>query len=97
MRAFATDDLGTARPVLGTDVAETDGAGGFQLEVAATTYRLDAFHDRYGGVTAYTMVVVDAGQTAEAEITMQAGCVIAGRVVRAPTASWWPTARSSAA
>jgi hypothetical protein len=83
VRAFATDDFGTARPVLGTDVAETDGAGGFQLEVAATTYRLDAFHDRYGGVTAYTMVAVNAGETAEAEITMQAGCVIAGRVVRA--------------
>ena len=32
VRAFATDDFGTARPVLGTDVAETDGAGGFQLE-----------------------------------------------------------------
>lgn len=83
VRAFATDDFGTARPVLGTDVAETDGAGGFQLEVAATTYRLDAFHDRYGGVAAYTMVAVTAGETAEAEITMQAGCVIAGRVVRA--------------
>ncbi len=83
VRAFATDDVGTARPVLGTDVAETDGAGGFQLEVAATTYRLDAFHDRYGGVAAYAMVAVDAGQTAETEITMQAGCVIAGRVVRA--------------
>lgn len=82
VRAFATDDLGTSRPVLGTDVAETDAAGGFELEVAATTYRLDAFHDRYGGVAAYTMASVTAGETTDADITMQAGCVIAGRVVR---------------
>ena len=83
VRAFATDDFGTARPVLGTDVAETDAAGGFQLEVAATTYRLDAFHDRFGGVSAFTMVMVTAGDTASAEITMASGCVISGRVVRA--------------
>ncbi|MBK9037013.1 MAG: carboxypeptidase regulatory-like domain-containing protein [Myxococcales bacterium] len=82
VRAFATDDFGTARPVLGTDVAETDAAGGFELEVAATTYRLDAFHDRFGGVSAYTIVSVTAGETADAEITMASGCVISGRVVR---------------
>lgn len=83
VRASTTDAPGDARPVLATDLAETDRAGGFELEVAATRYQLDAFHDRYGGVSASTTASVSAGETVEAEITMQAGCVISGRVVRA--------------
>lgn len=82
VRAFPTDDYAAARPVLGTDVAETDDAGGFTLEVAATMQRLEAFHDRYGGVAEFKIVPVEAGQTATAELTLVAGCVIAGRIVR---------------
>lgn len=83
VRATPTDDFAAARPVLGTDVAETDAAGGFTLEVAATMYRLDAFHDRFGGVSSYVVVAVEPGATADAELTMVAGCVITGRIVRA--------------
>ncbi|MEZ4403186.1 MAG: carboxypeptidase-like regulatory domain-containing protein [Kofleriaceae bacterium] len=83
VRAFAADGDVAARPVLGTDVAETDAAGEFDLEVMTGVYRLDAFHDRYGGVSAVAMTSVRPGETAEAEIVMMAGCVIRGRVVRA--------------
>jgi Carboxypeptidase regulatory-like domain len=82
VRANPTDDGEIARPILGTDVAETDSAGGFELEVAATTYSLDAFHGRFGGIAAVTVVAVQAGATAETELTMMSGCMITGRVVR---------------
>lgn len=83
VRASATDLGRASRPVRGTDVAETDDAGAFELELAATSYRLDAFHDRFGGVGATTTVTVEPRAIAAAELTMHAGCVIAGRVVRA--------------
>lgn len=83
VRAFATDEAGTPRPVLGTDVAETGADGGFDLEMAAATYRLDAFHGRYGGITSSSVVVVEPAETTDAELTMTLGCVITGRVVGA--------------
>ena len=83
VRAAATDLGKTGRPVRGTDVAETGGDGTFELELAAASYRLDAFHDRYGGVAATTTVTVEPRAIADAELTMHAGCVVAGRVVRA--------------
>lgn len=83
VRAFATDEPTTPRPILGTDVAETGADGSFELEVASATYRLDAFHDRYGGVASTEVVYVEPAGTASAELVMAAGCVISGRVVRA--------------
>ena len=83
VRAYATDEPSTPRPILGPDVAETGADGRFDLEVAAATYRLDAYHDRYGGIAAAAVVYVAPAETADAELTMMAGCVISGRVVRA--------------
>lgn len=82
VRAFPTDEAGTPRPILGTDIAETGSDGFFDLEVASSTYRLDAYHDRFGGVSSVAVVDVQPAQTAETELTMTAGCVITGRVVR---------------
>jgi len=82
VRALPTNDDSTPRPILGTDVGETAADGSFDLEVAASTWRLDAYHDRFGGVASTTVVDVQPAQTAQAELTMVAGCVITGRVVR---------------
>jgi hypothetical protein len=82
VRAFPTEDR-APRPILGTDVAETGADGSFDLEVAASTYRLDAYHARYGGLESTAVVDVQPAQTADAQLTMTAGCVITGRVVRA--------------
>jgi Carboxypeptidase regulatory-like domain len=82
VRAFAAGETSVTL-VLGTDVVETNSAGEFELEVAATSYRLDAFHPDFGGVSEETFVTVNASEISEAEITMRANCVISGRVVRA--------------
>lgn len=83
VRASTIDGGRASRPVRGSDVAETDSAGGFELEVAAASYRLEAFHDHYGGVGTSTTVTVAPRSVVDAELTMHAGCVISGRVVRA--------------
>lgn len=83
VRAWPIDAARASRPVRGSDVAETDAAGAFELELAADRYRLDAFHDHHGGVATATIVTVDPRAVIEAELTMHAGCVISGRVVRA--------------
>lgn len=81
VRARPTDghDL---RPVLGTDVAETDLDGTFKLELGEAHYLVEAFHDRYGATESAPTIAVNAGTVATADLTMIAGCVISGRVVR---------------
>lgn len=69
------------QPVLGTDVAETDLDGTFRLEIAARTHQLEAFHDDYGASETRPLVELEPGQTLDIDLTMIAGCIIAGRVV----------------
>ncbi len=76
------EDRRTLRPVLGTDSAETALDGSFQLELAAASYVLEAFHDDYGASQVTGAIEVEAGARADVDITMIAGCVITGRVVR---------------
>ena len=80
VRARAVDDDG-GQPVLGTDVAETDLDGTFRLEVAARAHQLEAFHDKYGAVEDRPVVDLEPGETRDVDITMVAGCIIAGRVI----------------
>jgi hypothetical protein len=69
------------QPVLGTDVAETDLDGTFQLEVAARAHQLEAFHDDYGATEEKPVIDVEPGAARDVDLTMIAGCIIAGRVV----------------
>jgi hypothetical protein len=71
------------RPVLGTDVAETDLDGTFHLELGEAHYTVEAFHEKYGATESTPTLSVIAGDTATADLTMIAGCVISGHVVRA--------------
>lgn len=81
VRARAMDGEGT-QPVLGTDVAETDLDGTFTLEVAARPHQLEAFHDDFGAVEDRPVIDVDPGAVREVDLTMYAGCIIAGVVVK---------------
>lgn len=72
---------GGLRPTLGTDLAETDAAGRFELRLPAGGYELDATHRRYAGAASGTEVAVGPGDHVTAEVTMTAGCVISGRVI----------------
>ncbi|MBP6630895.1 MAG: carboxypeptidase regulatory-like domain-containing protein [Kofleriaceae bacterium] len=72
---------GGPRPVLGTDVGESDGDGQFELRVPAGLYALDATHDRYAGTTERAELMVEAKQVASAELTLVGGCILTGRVV----------------
>ena len=72
----------TLRPVLGTDVAETGPDGTFQLDLPAASYVVEAFHDDYGAVEVALTVALEPGEREEVDLTLVAGCVITGRVVR---------------
>jgi hypothetical protein len=71
------------RPTLGTDVAETDASGNYELHVPAGSYELEANHPKFAGVSAGTSVTVASGDRVSADVTLVAGCVIAGRVIAA--------------
>ena len=80
VRARPLDGDG-GQPVLGTDVAETDLDGTFRLEVAARPHQLEAFHDDFGATEERPVVDLDPGTVRDVDLTMIAGCIIAGRVV----------------
>jgi hypothetical protein len=74
------------RPVLGTDLAETDGDGRFRLDLPVGMYSLEASHADFAGIDAdrrEPLVDVEAGRDSTVEIVMSAGCVIEGRVLTA--------------
>jgi hypothetical protein len=71
------------RPTLGTDLAETDASGNYELHVPAGSFELEANHPKFAGVSAGTSVTVAAGDRVSADVTLVAGCVIAGRVITA--------------
>ncbi len=73
-----------ARPTLGTDVAETDATGRFELHLPAGGYTLEATHERYAGVGGFQEnILLAAGGKHASTLTLTAGCVIAGHVVDA--------------
>jgi hypothetical protein len=73
------------RPVLGTDVAETDLDGSFHLEAPIGYWPLEVAHDGFAGldpaVDAHVEVV--PGDVAHVDLTLALGCIVRGRVVRA--------------
>jgi Carboxypeptidase regulatory-like domain len=78
----------SVRPALGTDVAESDRDGRFELRLGAGTYLIAAAHPRFAGVLRGTghpadLVVVDAGGRYDLSFTLIEGCVISGRVIGA--------------
>ncbi|MDB4953641.1 MAG: hypothetical protein JWO36_1210 [Myxococcales bacterium] len=71
------------RPALGTDIAETDDQGRFELRVAPGQYALEASHAAFAGLQEPQALEVDPGSKLVTRLTMTAGCIISGRVVRA--------------
>jgi hypothetical protein len=69
------------RPVLGSDVAETDATGTFELRLSAGYHALDAGHSHHAGVVESTEVEVVTGARVTVRLVLAVGCVIAGRVV----------------
>jgi protocatechuate 3,4-dioxygenase beta subunit len=82
-RAVVEARGGEDRPVLGTQLAETDADGHFELRVPEGYYTLEASHPRYAGVDDASGVTVTPGSNASADLELGAGCVISGKVVRA--------------
>ena len=74
---------GPIRPTLGTDVAESDAHGEFDLQLPAGEYQIIATHARYAGVSSEKIITIEPGDKATTEVVMTAGCVIVGRVVDA--------------
>ncbi|MBX3156342.1 MAG: carboxypeptidase regulatory-like domain-containing protein [Deltaproteobacteria bacterium] len=78
----ARTNTGT-RPALGTDLAESDASGRYELRLPEGEYAIDATHARFAGADARAdrVVLVEAARRIARDVTMTAGCVIAGRVV----------------
>jgi carboxypeptidase family protein len=82
---------GDVRPALATDIAETDRDGSFELRLPAGAFELDANHPRFAGVadlvgtgvgSSRSRIAVAPGDHLRTTITLTAGCVISGRVIR---------------
>lgn len=68
------------RPALGTDIAESDSHGGFELKVPAGDYVVEATSDKYAGQASLVRVHVRPGVKAKANVVVTSGCVITGVV-----------------
>lgn len=71
------------RPALGTDIAESDGKGSFELKVPAGDYVVEATSEKYAGMANLVRVHVRPGVKANANVVVTSGCVISGIVKRA--------------
>lgn len=75
---------GALRPALGTDAAETDASGHFELHLPAGAYGLEATHERFAGVSGFQeRIQLPPGGKHTSTLTLTAGCMITGRVVDA--------------
>lgn len=83
VRVRRPDRLGGLRPVIGSDIAETDGRGYFTLKAPAGRYVLDAAYPLFAGAIGDNEVMIEAGKTTSAMVTLARGCIITGRVVNA--------------
>ena len=81
--AIVYADQTAVRPVLGTDVAETDASGAFELHVPAAWTNLQVSHPRFAGVSQREGVAVPQGGKVDTTLTLAAGCVITGKVLTA--------------
>ncbi|MEZ4366133.1 MAG: carboxypeptidase-like regulatory domain-containing protein [Kofleriaceae bacterium] len=78
--------LGDLRPILGSNVTESDAQGRFRLELPAGTHRLQASHDYYAALDdreGTPSVTVEPAGEHEVTLVMIAGCVVSGRVIDA--------------
>lgn len=71
------------KPALGSDVAETDADGNYELKLPAGEWWLEINHTRYAGVVEDVSAVLAAGDKIERSLTVVAGCVITGKVLAA--------------
>ncbi len=70
------------RPALGSDVAETDGEGRYEVRVPAGEWSFEVQHSQY--VKREDIAVsLEGGDRIEIDLTVTAGCVIAGKVIDA--------------
>ncbi len=81
VRAFQSEKR--MRPALGSDIAETDADGNYELRLPAGEWWLEINHQRYAGIEEDVSAVLAAGDKLERTLTVVAGCVITGRVVAA--------------
>jgi hypothetical protein len=88
-RAIATAVLrartaGGGSPALATELVESKADGTFELRLPAGTYGLEASHPQFVGIAAdRAELTLLPGEVQTKTFILVAGCVIAGRVVRA--------------
>ena len=81
VHAVMSGELAPRRPILGTDVAESDSDGAFELRVPEGRYTLRVSHPQYATLDDRALSVA-AGQHASTSFELSRGCAISGHVVR---------------
>ena len=71
---------GGSRPVLGTDVVETDATGAYELRLPEGRYAIDVSHPAYATTPQRLVVVSHAAFPTHTTLEIDPGCVIEGRV-----------------
>jgi len=79
--AFVRATSAGLRPVLGTDLSETNDTGEYELRLPEGRFDVDVGHPKYATSTQRTVSVLHAAFPTKTTLELDPGCVISGRVV----------------
>jgi hypothetical protein len=74
---------GGFKPALGSDVAESDAAGRYELQLPTGHWYLETSHPRFAGLEEPMSLEVEPGTRVAQDLTLVAGCVVSGKVLDA--------------
>ncbi len=77
----ATNYARSISTTLGTDVAETDAKGTFELRLPEGGYGLEAAHAKFAALAEPMGIRVSPGDDVKVTLALAAGCIVSGRVV----------------
>jgi hypothetical protein len=77
----ATNYSRSLTTTLGTDVAETDAKGAFELRLPEGGYALEATHTKFAALAEPVGIDVRPGDEVKVTLALAQGCIISGRVV----------------
>lgn len=77
----ATNYARSISTTLGTDVAETDAAGTFELRLPEGGYALEAAHAKFAAIAEPMGIRVSPGDDVKVTLALAEGCIVSGRVV----------------
>lgn len=77
----ATNYSRSVSTTLGTDIAETDAKGSFELKLPEGGYALEATHAKFAALAEPVAIRVSPDEDVKVTLALAQGCIISGRVV----------------